>query len=230
MRTFSHFVLFVLLAVGIHARAADVIERIVATVNGHVILQSDLDDALRFEALVDGRSLDQLTDQDRSRALDRLIDQELLREQAQGTDSQQPPTDEVRKRIQEIQTQRSATSPTVWQAALARYGFDEKQFEARVAHELAVLRQVEARLRPSVQIDSQSIESYYRDKFLPQLHQAGAQDVPLAEVAARIREILTQEKLNQLFSSWLQSLRAESKIRTAAASSQSAANGGQGSD
>ena len=230
MRRFSHFVLLLLLtAVPIQARPVDVIDRIVATVNGHVILQSDWDDAVRFEAFVEGRSLDQLTVQDRSRALDRLIDQELLREQAQGAESPQPPADEVKKRIQEIQAQQSATSPDAWQAALARYGFDEKQFETRVAHDLSVLRQVDARLRPSVQIDAQSIESYYHDKFLPKLHQVGSQDVPLAQVSARIREILTQEKVNQLFSSWLQSLRAESKIRTAVAgSSPPAASGGQG--
>jgi peptidyl-prolyl cis-trans isomerase SurA len=230
MRKLSHFVLLLLLAAAAtRAEAADVIDRIVATVNGHVILQSDWDDAVRFEAFVEGRSLDQLTVQDRSRALDRLIDQELLREQAQGADSPQPPADEVKKRIQEIQAQQSATSPDAWHAALARYGFDEKQFETRVAHDLSVLRQVDARLRPSVQIDAHSIESYYHDKFLPKLHQVGSQDVPLAQVSARIREILTQEKVNQLFSSWLQSLRAESKIRTAVAgSSPRAASGGQG--
>jgi len=230
MQKLSHVVLLLLLAVAAtRAEAADVIDRIVATVNGHVILQSDWDDAVRFEAFVEGRSLDQLTVQDRSRALDRLIDQELLREQAQGADSPQPPADEVKKRVQEIQAQQSATSADAWQAALARYGFDEKQFEARVAHDLSVLRQVDARLRPSVQIDAQSIESYYHDKFLPKLHQVGSQEVPLAEVSARIREILTQEKVNQLFSSWLQSLRAESKIRTAVAgSSPPAASGGQG--
>lgn len=229
MRKLFHFVLLVLLAVS-PAYAADVIDRIVATVNGHVILQSDWDDAVRFEAFVEGHRLDQVTDQDRSRALDRLIDQELLREQGQGGDAPQP-ADEVQKRIQEIQAQQAATSPTAWSSALARYGFDAKQFEARVAHDLAVLRQVEARLRPSVQIDAQSVESYYHDKFLPQLHQAGVQEVPLAEVSTRIREILTQEKVNQLFSSWLQSLRAESKIRTVAAtSSPPAASGGQGSE
>jgi len=230
MRKFPHFVLLLLLA-GTTTRvlAADVIDRIVAIVNGHVLLQSDWDDAVRFEALVDGRPLDQLTDLDRRAALDRLIDQELLREQAQGVESPLPPAEEVKQRIQKIQSQYAATSTGGWQAALAGYGFDEKQLEARVAHDIAVLRQVEARLRPSIQIDPVSIESYYRDKLLPQLRHAGAQDVPLAQVAGKIREILTQEKVNQLFSSWLQSLRAGSKIRTpVAASSPPTLPGGQG--
>ena len=90
------------------------------------------------------------------------------------------------------------------------------------------MRQVEARLRPAVQIDPDSIESYYRDHFLPQLRNAGAQDVPLAQVSSKIREILTEKKVNELFSSWLQSLRAGSKITSFTASSPSPATGGQG--
>ena len=38
------------------AAQAEVIDRIVATVNGHIILQSDWDDALRYEALLNGRA------------------------------------------------------------------------------------------------------------------------------------------------------------------------------
>ncbi len=229
MRKFPHVVLFLLLA-GTAPRlfAADIIDRIVATVNGHVILQSDWDDAIRFEALMEDRPLAQITDQDRSRALDRLIDQELLREQTQGVESPPPPAEEVKQRIQEVQSQYGATSPDAWKGTLARYGFDQTQLEARVARDISVLRQVEARLRPTVQIDPTSIESYYHDKLLPQLRHAGSQAVPLAQVAAKIREILTQEKVNQLFSSWLRSLRAGSKIRTAVASSPPPVPGGQG--
>jgi peptidyl-prolyl cis-trans isomerase SurA len=213
MRTLSHFAfLLLLLAVAASARATDVIDRVVATVNGHVILQSDWDDAVRFEAFVEGRPLDQITDQDRSRALDRLIDQELLREQAQGADAPTPRTDEVQQRIQDIQQQHAATEPGAWQSELHRYALNQSQLEAYIAHDLAVLHQVEARLRPAVQINPQNIESYYRDTFLPQLRNKGAQDVPLAQVAGKIREILTEQKVNELFTSWLQSLRAESKI------------------
>ena len=54
--------------------AADVIDRIVATVNGHIILQSDWDEALCYEALLTNRTLAQFTDDDRRAVLDRLID------------------------------------------------------------------------------------------------------------------------------------------------------------
>lgn len=227
MRRLSYLLLSLFLVVNA-AQAGDVIDRIVATVNGHVILQSDWDDAVRFEAFMEGRPLGQVTDQDRGRALDRLIDQELLREQAQG-DAPQAPADEVKQRVSELQAQHDCTTADAWRATLARYGIDESALETRLAHDIATLRQVEARLRPTVQIDNQSIESYYRDQFLPKLKQSGAQAVPLAAVIGKIREILTQQKVNQLFSSWLQTLRAESKIHTSAAGSMSPAPaGGQG--
>ena len=229
MRSLPRIVaLCILFMTGTAVYAADVIDRIVATVNGHVILQSDWDDAVRFEALLEGKPLAQVSDQDRGRALDRLIDQELLREQAQGSETTAAPDDEVRARIQEIQKQQSESTASGWQAVLARYGFDEKQFETRIAHDMVILRQVEARLRPSVQIAPQNIESYYRDTFLPQLKKLGAQEVPLAEVSGKIREILTQQKVNELFGSWLQTLRSESKISGPGIPSSPPSPGGQG--
>ncbi|MGC2196390.1 MAG: hypothetical protein WA628_17085 [Terriglobales bacterium] len=229
MRNLSHLAWLLLLsAFATCAHAADVIDRIAAMVNGHVILQSDWDDAVRFEAFAEGRPLDQVTDQDRGHALDRLIDQELLREQAQGAESQPPSAEELQPRILEIQKQQAATAPADWQSALSRYALDQKQVEAWLARDISMLHQVEARLRPAVQVTPQGVEAYYRDTFLPQLRKTGAQEVPLAQVSGQIREILTQQKVNELFASWLQSLRAESKISMPVpASSPPASTGGQ---
>ena len=212
MRKLPQLAVLLLIATApVLSHAADVIDRIVATVNGHVILQSDWDDAVRYQAFIEGRPLDQITGQDRGRALDRLIDHELLREQAQG-DSSPPPPEEVEQRLQQIQKQRNATDPSAWQALLVQYGIAQQQLESWITQDLGIAHQVEARLRPNVQITPQTIESYYRDTFLPQLRKAGAEDVPLAQVAPKIREILTQQKVNEMFDSWLQTLRSESKI------------------
>ena len=70
------------------ARGGEVIDRIVATVNGHIILQSDWNEALSYEALLNGRPVAQFTDDDRRAVLDRLIDQELLRGQMKAADFQ----------------------------------------------------------------------------------------------------------------------------------------------
>lgn len=207
--------LFVALLFTPRLRAGEVIDRIVAIVNGKVILQSQLEDDLYFEALSEARPVKSFSDEDRHAALNHLVDQELLREQVQGSEMHQPSPEQVQKRIQEIRhEQPDADSPSAWHATLSRYGFNEQQLEARITQQLALLREADVRLRPSVQIDNDRIAAYYRDVFLPKLHQAGAPDVPLAEVTSQIREILTQQKIGELFDAWLQSLRKESKVRT----------------
>jgi hypothetical protein len=194
--------------------SAQVIDRIIATVNGHVILQSDWDEALCYEALLTNRTLAQFTDDDRRAVLDRLIDQELLREQMKSADFPHATDAEVAARVADARKQYpQATSGDAWQTLLAEYHLAEKDLLAHVRQQIDVMRLVDARLRPAVEIDSKSIEEYYRDQFVPKLKQSGASEVPLAEVSAKIRELLTEQKVSELLVSWLQTLRSEGQVR-----------------
>jgi hypothetical protein len=197
--------------------AAEVIDRIVATVNGHVILLSDWEDSLRYEAFSSGHSWDRITAEDRKAALDRLIDQELLREQQPAMDSAHATPDEVVQRVAEIRKQYAdAETELGWKALLDKYRLSEEALKKHVAVELDLMRLVDARLRPSVTVDSKSIESYYKQELLPQLRQSGGQSVPLAELTGKIKELLTQKKISQLLTAWLHNLRAGSQIRAEA--------------
>ena len=203
------------LAIALPARAGDVLDRIVATVNNHIILQSEWQDAVRYEAFVSGRGLDQLQPADRKAALDRLIDQELLREQMRSSGFPHASGEEGEKRIQEIRKQYpGAETEAGWQAALVRYGLTENELKKRVALQVDLMGLIDTRLRPNVVIDPKSIESYYNQELLPQLRQSGAQQVSLAEVSPKIKELLTQQKMNQMLVAWLQDLRSGSRIRT----------------
>ncbi len=201
------------------AQAGDILDRVVATVNGHVILQSDWEDAVRSEAFIAGRSLDQVTAKDQKAALDRLIDQELLREQVRASEFPPPGGEEVSKRIQEVRKQYpGAESEAGWKGELARYGLTEAALRECITQQLNLTRLVDARLRPSVNIDAKSIESYYNQELLPQLRQSGGKEVALAAVTPQIKELLTQQQVNLLLNVWLQNLRASSKIHNLAAS------------
>lgn len=194
--------------------SSEVIDRIVATVNGRVILQSDWDDALCYQALLTNRTLSQFNDDDRRAVLDRLIDQELLREQMKSADFPHATDAEAAARVADARKQYpQAASSEGWQALLASYHLTEKDLLARVRQQIDLMRLVDARLRPAVQIDSKSIEAYYRDQFVPKLKKSGASDVPLADVSAKIRELLTEQKVSELLVSWLQTLRSEGQVR-----------------
>jgi hypothetical protein len=205
----------VLFAITLPARAGDVLDRIVATVNNHIILQSEWQDAVRYEAFVSGRALDQVNFADRKAALDHLIDQELLREQMRSSGFPHASSEEVQNTVQDIRKRyATAESEAQWQAALQRYGLTESELKKRVTLQVDLMGLVDARLRPNVIIDSKSIESYYNQELLPQLRQSGAEQVPLAEVTPKIKELLTQQKMNQMLVAWLQDLRSGSRIRT----------------
>jgi peptidyl-prolyl cis-trans isomerase SurA len=216
-RRLSIFACVILLTAVLPANAGDIIDRIVAMVNGHIILQSDWDDAVRYEAFMDKRDLDSMAVADRKAVLDRLIDQELLREQMRSSDLEHSYSDgDLAQRIAQIRTQYGAKNDATWQGILAEHRITEQELKRRVATQLDMMRLVDERLRPTIQIDSKSIEGYYQESLLPQLRQSGAEQVPLVDVTPKIKELLTQQKLDQLLTAWLQNLRATSQIRTQA--------------
>jgi len=195
--------------------AGDVVDRIVASVNGQIILQSDWEDAVRFQPLEDARTTESLGTEERTSALDHLVDQELLKEQMNSLDFHHATDRDVDKRVEEIRKQYPGSdSAESWNAVLSRYGFTEAELRKHVATELDLMKLVDSHLRPNVNIDPNSIESYYSEQLLPQLKQSGAEPIPLAEVTPQIKELLTQQRVNELLLAWLQNLRSGSDIRT----------------
>jgi hypothetical protein len=190
----------------------EILDRIVATVNGQPILQSDWDTAMRCEAFLDQRPL-QFTPEAARASLDRLVDQELLRQQIRSFQLQPAGEDRLRSRLEEIRHQTpGAASDAGWQAALNRYGLTQSEIEERIADQMEILRFIEIRLRPTVHVDRRSIEAYYYDTLLPQLKEKGAKQVPLAEVSAKIEEILSQQILDSLLAELLRDLRHQGEI------------------
>ena len=193
--------------------AGPVVDRVVANVNGHVVLQSDWEEEVAFEALADGRAPDSLTPAERAAALDRLIDQELLREQVRPSQAAQQ--EEVTGRVAEIRKlQPESSTDEGWQATLKRYGLTQAGLEKRLSDDIQLMKLVEDRLRPSIQIDQKAVETYYQDQLVPELKRAGDKIKPLTEVYGRIRTLLAEQKMNELLTGWLASLRSGSHIRT----------------
>src|SRR5215469_8342721 len=115
------------------AAAGEVIDRIVAIVNGQIILQSDWNDALRYEALLSGRTVSDFNTEERREVLDRLIDQELLGEQMKSALFKHATEEEAAAEVaQTRQLYPGAANDDGWKAVLAKFGLNEK---ALVSHE-----------------------------------------------------------------------------------------------
>jgi peptidyl-prolyl cis-trans isomerase SurA len=219
MKVWKHFALGLLLCTvaSMPLRAGQIVDRMVANVNGHVLLQSDWEEELAFEAFLDARSPDSFSLEERKAALDRLIDQELLREEVRP--SEETSAEQIAARITEVRKLHpEAATEDGWHSALQHYGLTQPVLEKRLGQSIQLMRLVEARLRPSIQIDQKAVESYYQDELLPELKKAGSREVALPEVFGHIRDLLAEQRLNQLLHGWLTSLRSTSRIQTPAAS------------
>lgn len=193
---------------------AKTLDRIVVVVDKGVILASHWDQAVRYEALVEGKDLSAVTAEDREKTLDRLIDQELLQQQLAGSAYQRASAEEVIAKARDLRRQVAPNADDArWQTLLRRYGLDEEDVRERVAIQLDVLRFVEARFRPSIRIDPRTIEAYYKNTFLPQVRAAGGQPPPLKDARAAIEEILVQQRVDDLLGAYLKNLRAQVRIR-----------------
>jgi hypothetical protein len=197
---------------------AETLDRVVVVVDKGVILASQWEEAVRYEAFVEGKELAAVTSADRERTLDRMIDQELLRQQMAGTTYQPAAAAEIDAKVADLRHQmQPAGSDAQWQATLKRYGLDEEDIRERVEQQVDLLRFVEVRFRPSIHVDPRSVEAYYKNTFVPQMRASGQAPPPLQQAKAGIEELLVQQRIDDLLSAYLKNLRAQAHIRRVSA-------------
>lgn len=193
-----------------------VLDRVVAAVNRHVILASDLDDEIRLSILDPNSGGRTLT---RRRALEQLISRTLIEQQIREEDAQavMPPESEVATRLNEIRkvlpacVRANCATDAGWKAFLAAHDLTLERVEVYLRYRLEILRFIEQRFREGIRISQQEIATYYNDTLLPQ-YAPGEAAPPLEQVAPRIEEILLQQQVNVLFDEWLRNLRQEGDV------------------
>jgi hypothetical protein len=113
--------------------------------------------------------------------------------------------------VQQLRSQ--YPTPEAWAQVLGQYKLTETDIAEHIRDELHILRFVDIRLRSGVHVEAAAIETYYREKLLPEVKKSNAPEPPLAQVAAKIEEILVQQHLDELVSTYLTDLRRHAHIR-----------------
>ena len=191
-------------------------------VNNQPILWSDITNEIHFSVLDPEEVNGTLTPQ---RALQQLISRTLIQQQIGKEDASTalPSDDEVKARENELRKELPAcvrmncATDAGWQAFLKKNGLTVGQVEDYLRLRLEILRFIEIRFRQGIRVSNEETEAYYRDKLLPQYPNA-SQAPPLSAVAARIEEILLEEKVNVLFGNWLDNLRKQGDVEVLDAS------------
>jgi len=189
----------------------EIIDRIAVTVDTSVITMSEIVLQLRITAMLEDKPL-KLDEEAIREAADRLIEQTLVRREIAIADYPAPSPDVADKALQDLKQQRYG-SDAIYRAALQKYGVTEAALKSQLLWQLTLLRFVEVRFRPSVQIPTEEVRAYYREKFTPDWQQRSNQPVPtLPRVREQIESTLTEERIATAMDRWLNLTRSQLPI------------------
>jgi hypothetical protein len=194
------------------------IDGVVAIVNGSVILESDVDEERRFEAIQPYRGSS--ADFSRDRAVQRLIDRTLILQQAKlEADQIQVSKEELDKQIETLRRdipacrqQYHCETDDGWKQYLAANGFTADEFRDRWQKRMELLRLIEIRFRNGIGISDDEIKDYYEKTMLPEYARQKVTPPKLETISKRIEEVLLQQRVGSLLRDWLQSLRAQGSV------------------
>ena len=192
------------------------VDRVVAIVNGQLILDSDVDRERRFAALLPYREAN--GPYDRDEAVERLINRDLILQQVQlqpgGEVTQQAAAkdlDALRASIPACAEYHCETQEG-WDKFLASEGFTEESLTTLWRQRMDVLAFIEQRFRMGIRILPAEIEEYYTKTMLPEYAAQHVTPPPMRTISRRIQEVLLQQRVSKLLDDWLASLRAQGNV------------------
>lgn len=200
---------FLLPAICFLARA-EVIDRIVITVGKQVITESQITEELRVTAFLNHAALD-LTLPERKKAGARLIEQALVRREMELNRYPDPSPADVNTSFEALRAM--YPSDQEYQKELRDYGITEESLKRHLLWQLTLLRFVDFRFRPGIQLLDTDVQAYYQEQR-SQWQQKGVQPIPsLDEARDQIEEILTQQRIDQSLDRWMSDVQTQVTVR-----------------
>ena len=186
-----------------------VLDRIAVIVGKRVIKTSDIDVDLRLTAFLNREPLATESDNKR-RSAERLIDQEIIRQEIIRGGFRRPPEDQAAGVQGQLTRDRFSGSETRLRSELARYGLNENDLRRQLLWQLTVLSFIEQRFQGTAAVTDDEVRSYY-DQHLSELQQ-NPQASTYEALQPQIRKLLEGERVNQNFSQWLSQARDRYRI------------------
>ena len=196
------FLVSLLLVAGAAVAAAqEVADRVAARIENDIILLSDIRALSRYQQFLDGKSE---TD---GQILDRLIDQWIVRTEANVSRFPQPSEADIERSVERIR--RSFPSMADYEARKKQIGLSDVDVREMAASQLYLSNYLDSRFRPGVQIDPKTVEDFYQKSVVPLAKTRGQEPPPLDTARDFIQEALVQRGINDQADQWL----IESKAR-----------------
>jgi hypothetical protein len=202
---------FCLLASGFSLARSEIIDRIAVSVATTVITASEVDRAIRVTAFQNGVVPD-FSSQSRRETAQRLVEQKLIRREMELSRYPQPDPSEADSLLDQLRTGRYK-SDAEFQHALADYTVAEQDLRDALLWELTLVRFIEERFRPAVQVSNQELEEYFEKVVRPVAQAAHpGQPVALDDYRNQIEQTLSAQRADKEVDSWLKEARKRTEI------------------
>jgi len=200
-RNWSYVLLGALLApAAICARSQELLDEIAARIEGDIILLSEVHTLSRYQMLVDGKA------ESDAAILDRLIDQWIVRNEADTARFPHPSDLEIAHGVEHLQA--TFTSSEEYQARKIQTGLTDKEIEHMLAQQLYLSNYLDSRFRPAVQVNAKQVEDFYQQAVVPRAKARNQPPPPLDASREYIQEALVQQGINEQAEVWLKESRA----------------------
>jgi hypothetical protein len=196
----------IILVVWLHTGRFQVVDCIVAEVNGKAMTLTDIRILQEFAISPEDKdgvppgTLRQTLEQ----AIDRRVVIDLVREDIEVT---QKEADDLLARW------KGRFDPGQWQEKLAAYGLQEKALKLYVEEIIRYVKTIDLRFGRGVDISRQEIERHYEEVYAPSERALGREPKPLLQAQAEIEAWIKSEKVRQQSATWVRSLRAQAEVR-----------------
>ena len=214
MRRAGHMALLLLAAGGLCAagpsassaapQPPEMVDRIVARIEGDIILLSEVRELAAYQQLLEGRA------QPEDELLRSLIEQWVVRNEAQESQFPAPPAAQIDAESTRIQSR--FPNPQAYRERLAAVGLTPQSLRRIVEQQFYLARYLDYKFRPAVQVEEAAISQYYQDELAPALRARGQTPPPRDDLQEQIREVLVQRGINERADSWFEETKSRLQI------------------
>jgi hypothetical protein len=190
---------FLVIGACFSAHAQQVVDRIVARIEGDIILLSDVEKLSHYQQFLDGKS------QSNEEILQLLIDQWVVRTEAETSRFPAPSPADVQRNVERVK--KSFASPAEYEARKEEAGLTDAEISEMAGAQLYLSNYLDSRFRPSVQIDPKAIEDYYQTGVVARAKARGVQPPTFEAARDLIQEFLLQQGINDEANRWLKESR-----------------------
>src|SRR5262249_41021381 len=148
-----------------------------------------------YQLLVEGKS------ESDSGILDRLVDQWIVRNEANVARTPQPSDPDIDRAVQRLI--QGFSSKEDFEARRKLAGLTEADIRRITADQLFLNSYLDSRFRPTVQVNEQAIQDFYKNALLPRAQARGTTPPTLDAAHDYIQEALIQRGINEQADRWL---------------------------